>query len=407
MDSRQHRRAKASVRATASKPSKTNITICASHVAASRNSHDGIVRARRTVADDRCRRDRPRGTLTRADYLGHSENHQRRRRHEGRVQALWQRDAIQRPTRQASRTTAPISVRPSTSLAARTDGCDMTPTSSARPTDQLDQHQRQKDRERIVGAGFHLQRRAHARTQTQALTMNQKEYGGRVRGRHHRADQQRLRPMPTPSVYLATGAVISAVSSTPTVARTADGASTALDALETGLQPAVEQDQRQRHRADQVGGLARRRTGRTPPGPTVARNAMPTKRKTSSSGAPNRSASRLDRMPAITRTEPSRMAILTESRDAISYVCLRPPSKCPHLDEYRRSRPTPTHLSRDHERAGFAGVKSPAHGIITHPDRRMWESGERPNRIPARTRDQTSDGRTGPSFRKVSCHGLG
>src|SRR4051794_11653596 len=44
---------------------------------------------------------------------------------------------------------------------------------------------------------------------------------------------------------------------------------------------------------------------------------MPMKRNTSSSGAPKRSASRLDRMPAITRTAPRRMAMLTESREDI------------------------------------------------------------------------------------------
>src|SRR5438128_6664400 len=45
---------------------------------------------------------------------------------------------------------------------------------------------------------------------------------------------------------------------------------------------------------------------------------MPMNRKTSSSGAPKRSASRLDRMPAMTSTAPRRIAILTESREAIS-----------------------------------------------------------------------------------------
>src|SRR5947209_9800821 len=44
---------------------------------------------------------------------------------------------------------------------------------------------------------------------------------------------------------------------------------------------------------------------------------MPIARKTSSKGAPKRSASRLDRIPANTRTAPSNMARLTESREAI------------------------------------------------------------------------------------------
>src|SRR5258707_11356614 len=45
---------------------------------------------------------------------------------------------------------------------------------------------------------------------------------------------------------------------------------------------------------------------------------MPINRNTRSNGAPKRSASRLDRMPAITRTEPRRMAMLTESREAMN-----------------------------------------------------------------------------------------
>src|SRR6201994_4053990 len=44
---------------------------------------------------------------------------------------------------------------------------------------------------------------------------------------------------------------------------------------------------------------------------------MPINRNTSSRGAPKRSASRLDKMPAMIRTAPSRMAMLTVSRDAM------------------------------------------------------------------------------------------
>src|SRR5665213_1594349 len=44
---------------------------------------------------------------------------------------------------------------------------------------------------------------------------------------------------------------------------------------------------------------------------------MPITRNTSSNGAPKRSASRLDRMPVMTRTAPRRMAMLTESREAM------------------------------------------------------------------------------------------
>ena len=100
-------------------------------------------------------------------------------------------------------------------------------------------------------------------------------------------------------------------------------------------------DRRQHHRRRQHGADAlkprsadRHRTGSAPappippdrwcgrrrscswPGPESPAS-MPISRNTSSSGAPKRSASRLDRIPAITRTAPSRMAMLTESREAM------------------------------------------------------------------------------------------
>ena len=45
--------------------------------------------------------------------------------------------------------------------------------------------------------------------------------------------------------------------------------------------------------------------------------SMPTRRNTSSSGAPKRSATRLDMMPASTSTAPNRMVMLTVSSDAM------------------------------------------------------------------------------------------
>jgi len=49
--------------------------------------------------------------------------------------------------------------------------------------------------------------------------------------------------------------------------------------------------------------------------------SMPTRRKTRSSGAPKRSATRLDMMPASTRMAPNRMVMLTESIDAMAAPC--------------------------------------------------------------------------------------
>src|SRR5512139_971855 len=56
-----------------------------------------------------------------------------------------------------------------------------------------------------------------------------------------------------------------------------------------------------------------------PPGPPSPAS-MPTSKNTSSSGAPKRSAIRLDRMPARTSRLPSRMAILTVSSEPIARI---------------------------------------------------------------------------------------
>ena len=82
----------------------------------------------------------------------------------------------------------------------------------------LDQHDGEEDRERIVGAGFDLERGADARPQPQAARHEQEEHRRGVGRGHHRADQQRLDPAQMPSTRLATGAVSAAVTSTPTVA---------------------------------------------------------------------------------------------------------------------------------------------------------------------------------------------
>src|SRR5215212_1169672 len=61
-----------------------------------------------------------------------------------------------------------------------------------------------------------------------------------------------------------------------------------------------------------------------PPGPPSPAS-IPRRRNTSSSGAPKRSATRLDMMPASTRTAPSRIAMLTVSSEAIAddYISAR------------------------------------------------------------------------------------
>src|SRR3977135_3909138 len=63
-----------------------------------------------------------------------------------------------------------------------------------------------------------------------------------------------------------------------------------------------------------------------PPGP-LSPASMPRIRNTSSSGAPNRIATRLDMMPASTNSEPSRMPMLSASRAAMVCDSLSPIGK--------------------------------------------------------------------------------
>ena len=92
--------------------------------------------------------------------------------------------------------------------------------------DELDQHQREKDRERVVGAGFGFQRGADAGAQAQALGVNQQEHRRGIGRGYHGADQQRLGPVQIERVFGGRRGD-TAVTSTPTVASTIDGASTA------------------------------------------------------------------------------------------------------------------------------------------------------------------------------------
>ena len=57
-----------------------------------------------------------------------------------------------------------------------------------------------------------------------------------------------------------------------------------------------------------------------PPGPDSPAS-MPTNRKASSNGAPNRNATRLDMMPNSTSSEPSSSERLIASRDCIVGPC--------------------------------------------------------------------------------------
>jgi len=99
--------------------------------------------------------------------------------------------------------------------------------------------------------GFNLERRADARPQPKTLGVHQQEDGGGVGRGHHRADQKCLGPADIERIFgdrrrnqrrhqHAEGG------------QNSGGRQHGADALETCFQSAIEQDQRQRHRADQI-----------------------------------------------------------------------------------------------------------------------------------------------------------
>ena len=118
---------------------------------------------------------------------------------------------------------------------------------------QFDQHQREKHRERIVGAGFGLQRRADARTQPQALRMHQKKHRRGIGRRHHGADQQRLGPVQVEDIF-GYGSGDQRRHQHADRRQRHRRRQHRPNTLKPGFQPAIEQDQRQRHRSHQIGG---------------------------------------------------------------------------------------------------------------------------------------------------------
>ncbi len=117
----------------------------------------------------------------------------------------------------------------------------------------LDQRDRQKDRERIVGAGFDLQRCGDARAQPQTLRVKQKEYRGRVSGCHHRADQHGLGPADPQQILCKRRRECGRQQHADRRQGQRRGENAA-ECGQPGTQTAIEQDQGERDGADQIGG---------------------------------------------------------------------------------------------------------------------------------------------------------
>ena len=170
-----------------------------------------------------------------------------------------------RPCASASRLSTNTMARPPRMpMMVPSTACSASTASTCRPRpfarrQILDQQHGEQDRERIVAAGFDLERRADARAQAQAAGMDQEEHRRGIGRGHDRADQQRLAPAHVEQVP-------GDRRGQPRGDHDADGRQHgrgrqhAAEGRKPGTQAAVEQDQRQRDRADHIGHAARRRT---------------------------------------------------------------------------------------------------------------------------------------------------
>ncbi len=119
---------------------------------------------------------------------------------------------------------------------------------------ELDQHDGEKNRERIVAAGFHFQRRADARAQPQPAGMDQEEHRRRIGRGHHGADQQRLEP--AEAKHIAGGRRGERRGEQhPDGGEHQRGGEHAAEGGKARAQAAVEQDEGERNRAHQIGGV--------------------------------------------------------------------------------------------------------------------------------------------------------
>ena len=209
--------------------------------------HHRIMRAGRPVADDDA------GKIDREEaggvhHLRGGEDHQRRGGDERRMQALRQRDAVERDHHRAA---ADDPDDPPEHGFLQQFPQDM-PGRAVADRDELDQHQGQEHRKRIVAAGFGFQCRANSRAQAQALRVHQQEHRGRVGRGHDGADQKRFGPVEVERIARDRR-------SDDSGQQHADrgehhrGRKHGADVLEARAQAAVEQDQRQCDRADEIG----------------------------------------------------------------------------------------------------------------------------------------------------------
>ncbi len=117
---------------------------------------------------------------------------------------------------------------------------------------QLDQHQREENGERIVGAGFDLERCADPRAQPQTVSVEEEKHRGRVGRGHHGAGEQGFGPAQSEGELGKRGRQHRTEQDAACSERQRGGEH-APERGKARAQAAIEQDQGERNRSDHVG----------------------------------------------------------------------------------------------------------------------------------------------------------
>ena len=210
--------------------------------------HHSVVRPGRPVADHHTGEvdGEKAGAVHR---LGETEDRQRPGDDERCMHALRQGDPVERPHDQPAAGDTDDGAEHGFAAELHQDGSD----ARLAARDDLDQHDGEEDRERIVGAGFDFECGADARPQAKTSGMDQEKHRRRVGRADHRADQKRFDPAHAQRVFRNRRGDRRGEHDANGRKRHRWRQHRA-DMLETGPQAAVEQNQRQRHRASEISG---------------------------------------------------------------------------------------------------------------------------------------------------------
>ncbi len=309
--------------------------------------------------------------------LRRTENHQGCGRHKRRVQALRQRHPIKREHHQPAAGDADDGAEHGFAAEFQRD---MKGRAFA-DRNQFDQHQRKKYRERIVGAGFDLQRRADPRTQPQALRMHQEKHRRGIGRRHHGAHQQRFGPVQIERI-LGDRCGDQRGQQHADRRQHHRGSQHRADALKPRSQTAIEQDQRQRHRAHQIGG-ADVVEPQLPRAGVAGDHADEQEHQQQRRAEPQRQQARQNAGHYQNRAEKNGYADRIERGHELSQslqILGKYFAQTLRSHPYRRHSSTPTHFSHQRQCARFAGL-TPCIGVLYRWRRRRGYGNLRDIRI--------------------------